>query len=130
MTMTRTRTGSPRTNLLLIRTPEGIVFSQLLAGPMSRFLACIIDLLCIRAVSSVLSPVLGLLAIISLDFARALAMLLIFVFSMAYGIVMEWSWRGQTIGKRLLRLRVVDAHGLKVQFSQIVIRNLLRMIDM
>jgi uncharacterized RDD family membrane protein YckC len=115
---------------LLIRTPEGIVFSQVLAGPMSRFLACGIDLLCIGAVSSILSTLLGLLAIVSLDFARAVAMILVFVFSMSYGIVMEWRWRGQTIGKRLLRLRVVDAHGLKVQFSQIVIRNLLRFIDM
>ena len=121
---------APRTNTLLIRTPEGIVFSQVLAGPMSRFLACGIDLLCIGAVSSILSSILGLLAIISIDFARAVAMILVFVFSMSYGIIMEWRWRGQTIGKRLLRLRVVDAHGLKVQFSQIVIRNLLRFIDM
>ena len=121
---------SSRTNLLLIRTPEGIVFSQLLAGPMSRFLACFIDLACIGAVSSILSTLLSILAIISLDFARALAMLLVFAFAMGYGIAMEWRWRGQTIGKRLLRLRVVDAHGLKLQFSQIVIRNLLRFIDM
>ena len=32
-----------KTSTLLIRTPEGIVFSQLLAGPMSRFLAWLID---------------------------------------------------------------------------------------
>jgi uncharacterized RDD family membrane protein YckC len=123
-------TLAPRTNTLLIRTPEGIVFSQLLAGPMSRFLACVIDLLCIGAASSILSTLLGLLAVVSIDFARALTMILVFVFSMAYGIIMEWRWRGQTIGKRLLRLRVVDSHGLKVQFSQIVIRNLLRFVDM
>ena len=28
-----------RTNSLLIRTPEGVVFSQTLAGPVARFLA-------------------------------------------------------------------------------------------
>ena len=28
-----------------------------------------------------------------------------------YGIVMEWFWRGQTIGKRLVRLRVMDGKG-------------------
>src|SRR5436190_15627581 len=97
-----------RTNTLLIRTPEGIVFSQFLAGPMSRFLACAIDLACIAAASSILSSVLGVLAVISIDFARALAALLVFVLSIAYGIAFEWRWRGQTIGKRLLRLRVVD----------------------
>jgi hypothetical protein len=41
----------------------------------------------------------------------------------------EWAWRGQTVGKRLLRLRVVDAEGLKLQFSQIAVRNLLRFVD-
>ncbi|MFQ5990014.1 MAG: RDD family protein, partial [Candidatus Methylomirabilales bacterium] len=37
---------------------------------------------------------------------------------------------GQTLGKRLLRLRVIDEQGLRLQFSQIVIRNLLRFVDM
>ncbi len=119
-----------RTNTLLIRTPEGILFSQLLAGPMSRFVACAVDVACISAASMILGSLLGVLSIISIDFARAASLLLYFALSIGYGILAEWHWRGQTIGKRLLRLRVVDAHGLKVQFSQIVIRNLLRFIDM
>jgi uncharacterized RDD family membrane protein YckC len=119
-----------RTDSLFIRTPEGILFSQPLAGPMTRFLACAIDLACIIAASSIISSLFGILAIISVDLARAFGMLLSFAISVGYGIMAEWYWRGQTIGKRLLRLRVVDAHGLKVQFSQIVIRNLLRPIDM
>ncbi|HMC26474.1 MAG TPA: RDD family protein [Verrucomicrobiae bacterium] len=121
--------SAPRTNTLLIRTPEGILFSQLLAGPMSRFLAWLIDLACIMTASSILGSITGVLGIISIDFARALTVLLYFAISIGYGIAAEWGWRGQTIGKRLLRLRVVDAHGLKIQFSQIVIRNLLRFID-
>jgi hypothetical protein len=43
---------------------------------------------------------------------------------------MEWRWRGQTIGKRVLRLRVVDAQGLRLHFTQVVLRNLLRFVDM
>src|SRR6266496_3333003 len=81
-----------KTNTLLIQTPEGIVFSLLLAGPVTRFLAW-------------------------------------FIIQTGYGIVLEWFWRGQTMGKRLLRLRVMDAQGLRLQFSQIVIRNLLRFVD-
>lgn len=119
-----------RTNTLLIRTPEGILFSQMLAGPMSRFLALAIDMACITVTSTILSRFLGLLSIISPDFARAITLLLYFAITIWYGILCEWYWRGQTLGKRLLRLRVVDAQGLKVQFSQIVIRNLLRFIDM
>ena len=34
-----------------------------------------------------------------------------FVISLVYMMVAEWMWRGQTVGKRLLRLRVVDAAG-------------------
>src|SRR5205085_9331588 len=37
--------------------------------------------------------------------------------------------RGQSIGKKLFRLRVVDAEGLRLQFNQIVTRNLLRFVD-
>jgi uncharacterized RDD family membrane protein YckC len=119
-----------RTNTLLIRTPEGILFSQLLAGPMSRFLACAIDIGCIMGASMILSTLMALLSLVSVDIARAMTILLYFAVSIGYGIALEWLWRGQTVGKRVLRLRVVDAQGLKVQFSQIVIRNLLRFVDM
>jgi hypothetical protein len=52
-----------------------------------------------------------------------------FLFSQGYWIATEWLWRGQTVGKRLLRLRVVDAHGLRLSFAQVVLRNLLRFVD-
>jgi hypothetical protein len=41
-----------------------------------------------------------------------------------------WAWRGQTVGKKLLGLRVVDAEGMRLKFDQIVVRNLLRIIDL
>ena len=59
----------------------------------------------------------------------ALTILSGFVISIGYGICCEWYWQGQTVGKRLLQLRVVDEQGLKLQFSQVVIRNLLRIVD-
>ena len=49
--------------------------------------------------------------------------------SIGYGMVTEWFWRGQTLGKRVLRLRVVDEAGLALRPSQIVVRNLLRAVD-
>ncbi len=66
----------------------------------------------------------------NLDFARAVGVLGYFAISIGYGIVAEWYWRGQTIGKRMLRLRVMDEQGLRLRFNQIVIRNLLRAVDM
>lgn len=120
----------PRTNTLLIRTPEGIVFSQLLAGPMSRFLAWLIDLFFVLMLASLISGVLALLHLISFGLAEAASLLIQFVLMIGYGIYCEWFWRGQTMGKRMMRLRVVDAQGLRLKFSQIVIRNLLRFVDM
>jgi uncharacterized RDD family membrane protein YckC len=118
-----------QTEALQIRTPEGIVFSQLLAGPVSRFMAWLIDLLCIGTVVTTFSFALVPLQILNPDLAAAVGTLSYFVVSIGYGVAFEWWWRGQTVGKRLLRLRVVDAEALKLQFNQIVLRNLLRFVD-
>jgi uncharacterized RDD family membrane protein YckC len=118
-----------KTNTLIIRTPEGIVFSQLLAGPVTRFLACFIDQLCIQAALSLLGTILSLIMALSLNFGIAFYVIGYFIVSIGYGIFFEWTWRGQTIGKRLLRLRVMDVEGMRLQFNQIVVRNLLRFVD-
>ena len=118
-----------KTNTLTIRTPEGIIFSLLLSGPVIRFLAWTIDLGAIIVISRILSALLGVLGILSLDIASAASIIAYFIVSIGYGILTEWYWRGQTLGKRLFRLRVMDVQGLRLQFSQIVIRNLLRFVD-
>ena len=118
-----------KTNTLFIRTPEGIVFSQLLAGPVTRFFAWFIDQLCIQVLMTILGVVISLLGIISFEFAIAFYVIGWFVIGIGYGIFFEWTWRGQTIGKKLFRLRVVDVEGMRLQFNQIVVRNLLRFVD-
>jgi uncharacterized RDD family membrane protein YckC len=118
-----------KTNTLIIRTPEGIVFSQLLAGPVTRFLACLIDWCCIHVLLMVMGVVLSLMMVLSFNFALAFYVIGYFLVSIGYGIVLEWLWRGQTVGKKLLRLRVTDVEGLRLQFNQIVVRNLLRFVD-
>jgi len=116
-------------NRLTIKTPEGIEFSLRLAGPVTRFLAWAVDLGTIVAIITILNVVLGILGVISRDLAMAANIIAFFVVSVGYGILTEWYWQGQTLGKKLLRLRVMDEQGLRLQFSQIVIRNLLRFID-
>jgi uncharacterized RDD family membrane protein YckC len=120
---------SSRTNTRIIKTPEGIEFSLLLAGPITRFLAWAIDLATIVALISILNVIFGILGFLSRDLAMAANIIGFFIVSIGYGILTEWYWQGQTLGKRLLRLRVMDEQGLRLQFSQIVIRNLLRFID-
>ena len=119
-----------RTNNLLIRTPEGVVFAQTLAGPVTRFLAWLIDFLCAAMLMIAVNIAVKFISIITPDLAAALSVFFYFAVSVGYAITLEWRWRGQTIGKRLLRLRVVDAQGLKLQFSQVAIRNLLRVVDL
>ncbi len=119
-----------QTNVLKIRTPEGIVFPYLPASPVTRSLAWALDFLFAGALAGALAQALLLLSVIDADLAAAANILAYFAVSIGYGIVLEWRWRGQTIGKRLLGLRVADVDGLKLRFGQIVIRNLLRAVDM
>ena len=42
---------------------------------------------------------------------------------------MEVLWHGQTVGKRLLRIRVVKADGSPVTLVESALRNLLRLVD-
>jgi uncharacterized RDD family membrane protein YckC len=118
-----------KTNTLTIKTPEGISFSLHLAGPITRFLAWLIDVFTISVVLSILQTVLAFIGFFSFDLAYAIIILSFFVVRFGYSIFFEWYWQGQTLGKKMLRLRVMDEHGLRLQFSQIVIRNLLRAVD-
>lgn len=118
-----------KTSTLVIRTPEGIMFSQLLAAPVTRFFAWFIDQLCIQVVLMLMGLIVGFIVVLSPGFAIAFLIIGWFVVGIGYAIYFEWSWRGQTIGKRLFRLRVVDVEGMRLQFNQIVVRNLLRFVD-
>ena len=120
---------SSRKNELIIQTDEGVRFSMELAGPVSRFLAWSIDLGCMLAAGLAIGAVTSALVVVDADVFTALTIIAYFLINIGYGVFLEWLWRGQTIGKRLLRLRVVDATGLKLQFHQIVLRNLLRAVD-
>ncbi len=115
---------------LRIKTPEGITFSFRLAGPLVRCFAWIVDFLVVVIITSVASTLGQLAGFISPDIAMAIATLAYLVVSLGYGVITEWAWRGQTVGKRLAHLRVMDAQGLRLQFHQVLLRNLLRFVDM
>jgi uncharacterized RDD family membrane protein YckC len=115
---------------LTVKTPEGVLFSFHLASPVTRMFAWLVDFFVILLAWYLTALVMTIFAVISQDMAYALEALIFFAFSIGYGIFTEWYWRGQTIGKRILRLRVIDAQGLRLRFNQIVIRNLLRAVDL
>ena len=113
-----------------IDTPEGIRFTLPLAGPGARFTAWVIDLAITLAAITTLSRTFAVFQGIDADIVRAILTASYFAISVGYGIAFEWWWRGQTIGKRVLGLRVVDAQGMQLEWSQILIRNLLRVVDL
>lgn len=118
-----------RTNEMLIKTPEGVSFSMHPAGPISRFLAWLLDICCILAATRLIQLISTLFGIIHPDFSTAISIILFFLINIAYAVVLEGWWRGQTIGKKIFGLRVMDINGLQLQLSQVVIRNLLRSVD-
>lgn len=81
------------------------------------------------AAFQVVRALVGLLGIVSSDISTAVGTLIFFVIRTGYAIGLEWYWQGQTVGKRVLGLRVMDINGLRLQPSQIIIRNLLRAVD-
>lgn len=114
---------------LTIPIPEGVDLTFVTAGAASRFFAWFIDTLVIAAVLAVAQRVLAVAALFGSDWQAAVLTIAYFVISTGYAIYLEWRWGGQTVGKRLCSLKVVDAGGLHLSFAQVVVRNLLRALD-
>ena len=63
------------------------------------------------------------------DWAYVFYTLGYFVVGTGYAILCEHFWKGQTLGKWVLGLRVLDQNGLELQFTQVALRNILRVVD-
>jgi len=112
-----------------IITAEKVPFSYRVAGLGSRFLAWLTDVglvvllgfagFCAASVFAALKP--GL----------AMAVFSFWTFGLLWGyfVFFEWFWRGQTPGKRMLGIRVIQDDGTSINFYQAAVRNLLRVVD-
>lgn len=114
---------------LRVLTPDGVVFTLPLAGPATRALALLVDLLIVQATLMIAAKVLGILSIGLPDISGGLMVFLQFALQVFYGMTLETLWGGRTIGKRMLGLRVTDEHGLHLRPMQLALRNLLRPVD-
>jgi uncharacterized RDD family membrane protein YckC len=121
---------SARPSRLRTETPEGVAFSFELATPVTRALAWAVDSTAIALGCILAAQIVKLATKLNPDLVSAPSVAGFFAISTTYAIVLEWRWRGQTIGKRLFGLRVIDGNGLRLRLPQIALRNLLRAVDM
>jgi uncharacterized membrane protein SpoIIM required for sporulation/uncharacterized RDD family membrane protein YckC len=134
----RTARGVSLEQLVEIETPEQVVFSYTVAGIGSRAAAALIDgLVCVVALIVVvlaISFAVGGTSVIgeaaSTPWLLAVLFLVQFAILWGYYVLWEGLGDGQTPGKRVLGLRVVQDGGFAVSFSASAVRNLLRMVDL
>ena len=124
---------------ITISTPEQVAFQYEVAGIGSRFVASLLDHLILGLALMLIWC--GGLALGMSSFAvdgtgagfyllLSLIVLVIFLLFWGYFVVFETLWNGQTPGKRAGRLRVIRRSGEPVGAGEVMVRNLVRLIDL
>ncbi|MBK7860601.1 MAG: RDD family protein [Archangiaceae bacterium] len=121
---------------LEVATPERVGLSLPVAGLGYRSLAYAVDVALILSFWVILyflyaltGPDVARVVTGLSTFARIAAVLGFFFFQWVYWTAAEVLWRGQTPGKRLLKIRVVRSDGAPVGVFESAVRNLLRIVD-
>jgi uncharacterized RDD family membrane protein YckC len=117
---------------LSIDTPENIILNAEIAGFGTRCIGAIIDyLILLVVIIAAASLYLQSVPLLNRTQSTTLAIvnLIQFVIITFYHLCLELFWNGQTIGKRIVGTRVVQANGLPLTASGAVIRNLVRLFD-
>jgi uncharacterized RDD family membrane protein YckC len=112
-----------------ILTTEKVPISFRVAGLGSRFLAWLVDALLIVLLGFMGLLVASVYGTMKEGLALAVFALWAFVLNWGYFLLFEWLWHGQTPGKRLLGIRVIQWRGTAVSFYQAAVRNVVRMVD-
>jgi uncharacterized RDD family membrane protein YckC len=120
-----------------LETPENIEVEFELAGPGSRFCALLIDTLYTGLIVLALGLLLLLLGLAVLPFGGRtgewlLAVMWVIVavlISDFYYILFELLMRGQTPGKKVLKIRVLREDGTPVTANEVLVRNIIRLVD-
>lgn len=113
----------------VVRTPEYVEFEFLVAGPMSRFLAWLLDALVAGAAAAALTLAIWLAGFWVPGVAMALTFIVWFLASWTYFMLSEYRFGGQTLGKRALGLRAIQQSGVRLTFYHAALRNLVRALD-
>jgi len=119
---------------ITIETPEHVQFSYELAGLGSRGLASFVDHLLFGTGIVILAVGLALIgsAVDLPDFGTIAFALIgsVFLFYIVYFILAEGITGGRSPGKRLVGIRVIRDDGTAAAALDIIVRNVLRLVDM
>ena len=115
-----------------IVTPEAVVLEFETAGIGSRLLAGLIDITVQGAL--LIAVLLGVGMIASAGAAlggigAAIFYVLVFLVMFGYPAALETMWRGRTVGKAAMGLRVVTVEGAPIRFRHAAIRSILNLLD-
>lgn len=112
-------------------TPEGVAIGVELADLGNRAAALLIDLLIIvgSLLVALLLVIIALGPLFGAELGMAMFLLLSFFLRCPYFLFFELRWQGQTPGKRLVGLRVVDRRGGALSASSLAARNLMREVE-
>jgi uncharacterized RDD family membrane protein YckC len=118
-------------NDVIVLSPEKTILSFRLGGFGARACAHILDVI-IVIVLLIASALVIFFVFGSVDapLAGGILLFLTFALPLAYFVLLEGMWNGQTLGKKALNLRVRMADGTPVSFAAALGRNLMRPADM
>ena len=112
-----------------IRTPENVAFEFELAGIGARAFALLVDYAVMGALMVAAVVAAMALGVIGEGVAAAFYFVAAFAVQWGYGALCEWRFEGQTLGKRIVGIRVMRAEGTRITLTQAVVRNLVRIED-
>jgi uncharacterized RDD family membrane protein YckC len=112
-----------------IVTSEKVPFTYRVAGLGSRGLAALADLGVIVVLAVIGVMIMAVYEVGRRGFGTAVGVLWLFFLLIGYFLMFEWLWLGQTPGKKLLGIRVIQWDGTSLSFTQSALRNLARVID-
>jgi uncharacterized RDD family membrane protein YckC len=136
--LSREPIDSDRMNLdqISIDTPELVSIEMPLAGIGSRFVALLVDyllwtvaLILLILLATLLKPALDSFNKLSAQWAEAIFIFLVFLFNWGYFTLFEAFWNGQTPGKKVAKIRVIQRSGRSIGLVESMARNLVRYVD-
>jgi uncharacterized RDD family membrane protein YckC len=109
-----------------ILSPEGVPLTLRVAGVGVRMAAQLTDVLI-----TMTAAVCVLILVVQLDLAGpqavvAVGSMLFFVVRVPYYVLAELIWNGQTLGKKLMKIKVVSTDGRSLGTHAVVLRNLMK----